>query len=103
MGRTMSGADLLAIEVAYALPDRQSLLRLDVPAGTTVEQAVQRSGLLEQYPDIDLAAAAVGIFGKQVPATTEVKSGDRVEVYRPLIADPKAARRKRAAKAKAQG
>ncbi|MBV62124.1 RnfH family protein [Abyssibacter profundi] len=99
----MSGADLLAIEVAYALPDRQSLLRLDVPAGTTVEQAVQRSGLLEQYPDIDLAAAAVGIFGKQVPATTEVKSGDRVEVYRPLIADPKAARRKRAAKAKAQG
>ena len=99
----MSGADLLAIEVAYALPDRQSLLRLDVPAGTTVEQAVQRSGLLEQYPDIDLAEAAVGIFGKQVPATTEVKSGDRVEVYRPLIADPKAARRKRAAKAKAQG
>ena len=99
----MSGADLLAIEVAYVLPDRQSLLRLDVPAGTTVEQAVQRSGLLEQYPDIDLAAAAVGIFGKQVPATTEVKSGDRVEVYRPLIADPKAARRKRAAKAKAQG
>ena len=99
----MSGADLLAIEVAYALPDRQSLLRLDVPAGTTVEQAVQRSGLLEQYPDIDLAAAAVGIFGKPVPATTEVKSGDRVEVYRPLIADPKAARRKRAAKAKAQG
>ena len=99
----MSGADLLAIEVAYALPDRQSLLRLDVPAGTTVEQAVQRSGLLEQYPGIDLAAAAVGIFGKQVPATTEVKSGDRVEVYRPLIADPKAARRKRAAKAKAQG
>ena len=99
----MSGADLLAIEVAYALQDRQSLLRLDVPAGTTVEQAVQRSGLLEQYPDIDLAAAAVGIFGKQVPATTEVKSGDRVEVYHPLIADPKAARRKRAAKAKAQG
>ena len=103
MGGAMSGSDLLAIEVAYALPDQQSLLRLDVPAGTTVEEAVQRSGLLEQYPDINLSSAAMGIFGKQVPAATEVKSGDRVEVYRPLIADPKAARRKRAAKAKAQG
>ncbi|MCK5860526.1 RnfH family protein [Abyssibacter sp.] len=99
----MSSSDLVAIEVAYALPHKQSLLRLDVPAGTTVEQAVQRSGLLEQYPEIDLATAQMGVFGKQVPASTELKSGDRVEIYRPLIADPKAARRRRAQKAKAKG
>lgn len=96
----MSSTDLVAIEVAYALPHRQALLRLDVPAGTTVEEAIRRSGLPEQFPEIDPGSAKTGIFGKQVPGSTEVKPGDRVEIYRPLIADPKAARRKRAQKAK---
>ncbi len=66
----MSSSDLVAIEVAYALPHKQSLLRLDVPAGTTVEQAVQRSGLLEQYPEIDLATAQRGGIVWQVPAAS---------------------------------
>lgn len=95
----MSNADLLAIEVAYGLPDRQALLRLDVPAGTTIRQAIERSGILEQFPDVDIETAKTGVFGKAAAASAVLKEGDRVEIYRPLIADPKAARRKRAKKA----
>ncbi|MEW5839210.1 MAG: RnfH family protein [Pseudomonadota bacterium] len=88
------------IEVAYALPERQTLLRLKVPAGTTAEQAVQLSGLPERYPDLDLASSKLGIFAKVVPSSRELREGDRVEIYRPLIADPKAVRQKRAEEGK---
>lgn len=91
---------LMDVEVAYALPDKQTLLRLKVPQGTTAQQAVERSGLLERYPDLDLAGSKLGIFAKVVPPQRELREGDRVEIYRPLIADPKAVRQKRAEEGK---
>jgi len=92
--------ELIGVEVAYALPERQTLLRLKVPVGTTAEQAVQRSGVLERYPDVDLSSSKLGIFAKVVPPQRELREGDRVEIYRSLIADPKAVRQKRAEEGK---
>jgi hypothetical protein len=86
----------MKVEVVYALPDKQSLLSLEVPAGTTVEQAIRQSGILSMYPDIDLANNKVGIFSKPTTLDTELREFDRVEIYRPLIADPKEIRRRKA-------
>jgi len=91
---------MLNIEVAYALPAHQVLLALRVRAGTTVREAVEQSGILESCPDIDLGSNKVGIFGKLVKLENPLREGDRVEIYRPLIADPKEVRRLRAAKGK---
>lgn len=88
------------IEVAYALPHKQQLIPLQVCEGTTIAQAIQDSGLLELFPDIDLTKNKVGIFGKLKTLETEVHDGDRVEIYRPLIADPKEVRKRRAAEGK---
>ncbi|MCO7515463.1 RnfH family protein [Pseudomonas guariconensis] len=95
---------LVNIEVAYATAERQWLLACEVPAGTRVRDALRLSGLGEQVPGLDLASCPVGIFGKVVsdPAERTVEEGDRLEVYRPLLVDPKEVRRQRAAKAKAQ-
>ena len=91
----------IQIEVAYALPDEQVLLSLWVDEGTTVEQAIMQSGLLKQFPDIDLGKTnKVGIFGKLCKMDVALREKDRVEIYRPLIADPKAVRKKRAAEGK---
>lgn len=90
----------LEFEVAYARPDVQSILRVTGPEGMTAEQAIRRSGILERFPEIDLDTADVGIFGKLAAKDTELRFGDRVEIYRPLIADPKEARRRRAAQGK---
>ncbi len=95
-----SATEMIEVEVAYALPERQTLLRLKVPIGTTAEQAVRRSGVLEHYPELDLSASKLGIFAKVVPPQRELREGDRVEIYRPLIADPKAVRQKRAEEGK---
>jgi putative ubiquitin-RnfH superfamily antitoxin RatB of RatAB toxin-antitoxin module len=95
-----SSTEMIEVEVAYALPERQTLLRLNVPIGTTAEQAVQRSGVLERYPELDLSASKLGIFAKVVPPQRELREGDRVEIYRPLLADPKAVRQKRAEEGK---
>lgn len=84
------------IEVAYALAEEQWIVPLRVAQGTTLEQAIHASGLLEKRPEIDLAAQKVGIYGKAAKPDTVLRSGDRVEVYRPLIADPKEVRRQRA-------
>lgn len=91
----------IAVEVAYALADKQKLIRLTVPAGTTVRQAALRSGMDAHFPGIDLANAPLGIFGKAVAKPDErvLEEGERVEIYRPLIADPKEVRKQRAAKA----
>ncbi|WP_028241628.1 RnfH family protein [Stutzerimonas azotifigens] len=91
----------IIVEVAYALPERQKLLRLSVPAGTTVREAALRSGMAKHFPGLDLAAAPLGIFGKAVPRPEErvLEEGERVEIYRPLIADPKEVRKQRAARA----
>jgi putative ubiquitin-RnfH superfamily antitoxin RatB of RatAB toxin-antitoxin module len=88
------------IEVAYALPDKQHVISLQVSQGTTIEQAVQLSGILDEFPDIDLTKNKLGIFGKLKKADVEVREGERVEIYRPLIADPKQVRKQRAAEGK---
>jgi len=96
----MDSADRIAVEVAYALPDRQVILVVDVVPGATLEDAIRGSGILEQYPDIDLAVNKVGVFGKLGKLGDALHAGDRVEIYRPLIADPKQVRRQRAAAGK---
>ena len=96
----LNASQLIGVEVAYALPERQSVLRIKVPVGTTAEQAVHRSGLLERYPELDLSGSKLGIFAKVIPPQRELREGDRVEIYRPLIADPKAVRQKRAEEGK---
>lgn len=93
-------ADEIQVEVAYALPERQVLLPLKLPAGATVEEAIQRSGLLERFPEIDLAQTKVGVFSKLTKLDAVLRDKDRIEIYRPLIADPKEVRRKRAEEGK---
>jgi len=87
---------LLRIEVAYALREEQVLLELEMAGGATARQAVERSGILQRFPEIDLARAGLGIFGRVVSPDTPLRDGDRVEIYRPLVADPKQARHARA-------
>ncbi len=92
----MSGARL-RIEVAYAAgPTCQVVLELERDVPCTVEEAIRDSGILARFPEIDLARAIVGIYGRRVALTETVRDGDRVEIYRPLTADPKEARRRRA-------
>ncbi|MBI4808141.1 MAG: RnfH family protein [Nitrosomonadales bacterium] len=92
--------DMIAIEVVYALPDKQTLLRQQVAVGTTVLDAIQASGILNKYPEIDIATSKLGIFGKLIKPDTVLREKDRIEIYRPLIADPKEVRRKRAEEGK---
>jgi putative ubiquitin-RnfH superfamily antitoxin RatB of RatAB toxin-antitoxin module len=96
----MEKDDLILVEVAYARPDQQTIIELEVEPGTTIDQAIAMSDILEAYPEIDLAQNKVGVFGKLAKPNTVLHEGDRVEIYRPLIADPKEVRRKRAAKGK---
>ncbi|MBL8473094.1 MAG: RnfH family protein [Rhodocyclaceae bacterium] len=90
----------LDVQVVFALPQRQEVVELELPSGTTVAQAVESSGLLQKYPEISLARNKLGIFGKIAKGDTVLRQGDRVEIYRPLIADPKEVRRQRAAEGK---
>ena len=92
--------DKINIEVVYALPGEQILLRQAVPAGTSVAGAIQASGMLDKHPEIDLSASKLGIFGKLTKADAVVRDKDRIEIYRSLIADPKEVRRKRAEEGK---
>ena len=96
----MSEQKTIRVGVAYALPDRQSIVPLTVPVGTTALAAAQQSGLSEQYEGLSIEDAKLGIFGKAVAAKHVLQAGDRVEIYRPLIADPKEVRKARAARAK---
>ena len=84
------------IEVVYALPEKQIVRQMNLPEGTTAEQAVKLSGILPQFPEIDLLKNRLGIYGKPIPPTTVLCNRDRVEIYRPLRIDPKENRRKRA-------
>ncbi len=88
------------IEVTYAIFAEQALLNLEVAADCSIEQAIKQSGILARFPDIDLSKNKVGIFGKITPLANQLRDKDRVEIYRPLIADPKEVRRKRAAEGK---
>jgi hypothetical protein len=91
----------LTVEVVYATTDEQVLEQLVVPPDATIESVIRQSGLLERFPEIDLAVNKVGIFGKAAALKAGLHDGDRIEIYRPLIADPKEARKKRAAEGKA--
>jgi len=86
----------IVVEVAYALPEKQYLQRVKLEEGATVEEAIRASGLLTLRSDIDLTKNKVGIYSRPVKLTDTVNDGDRVEIYRPLIADPKELRRQRA-------
>ncbi|MFW9612027.1 MAG: RnfH family protein [Fluviibacter sp.] len=91
----------MKIEVIYALPERQELLTLDLPEGSTALQAVEASGLLQKYPDIEPGGRnKLGVFAKLVKNDAVLRDRDRVEIYRPLIADPKEVRRQKAAEGK---
>ncbi len=92
--------ETIHIEVAYAKPDTQVIVALDLPSETIVEQAIEISGLLKKFKEIELGKNKVGIFSKPCTLKTKLRDGDRVEIYRPLIADPKKIRKQRAAKGK---
>ena len=91
----------MIVEVAYALPDKQSLVSLEVEKGTTLQEAIEASGILDSFEQIDLTKDRVGIFSKFATLDTVLREKDRVEIYRPLIADPKQVRKERAAEGKA--
>lgn len=91
----------MKIEITYALPDRQELVNVDLPEGSTVMQAIEASGLLQKYPEIDPGGVnKLGVFAKLAKADAVLRDRDRVEIYRPLIADPKEVRRQKAAEGK---
>ena len=92
--------ETINIEVVYALPNEQTLLKKAVPAGTTVAEALQLCGILQKYPELNLATSKLGIFGKLTKGDAVLRDKDRIEIYRPLIADPKEVRRKRAEEGK---
>jgi uncharacterized protein len=89
------------VELVYALPTQQMLLKSEVPKGTTIAEAVKLSGILDKFPEIDVEKGRFGIFGKLSKVDTVLREKDRIEIYRPLIADPKEVRRKRAEEGKA--
>lgn len=91
----------LYVEVIYALPQHQELIRLELPAGSLLQQALDASGLLRKHPEIDLSKNKLGIYGKLAKPETNLRDRDRIEIYRPLIVDPKETRKQRAAESAA--
>lgn len=94
---------MINIEIVFALPTKATILNIEVMPDTTAEQAVIQSGIIEKCPEIDATALTLGVWNRTVKLNHKLKEGDRIEIYRPLIADPKDARRKRAEKAKEEG
>ncbi len=99
----MAPDDFIEVEVAYATPEKQLILQVEVPAGTSAVEAVRLSGIEEHFPEIVLGDNPLGIFGKKVKGDRELQAGDRVEIYRPLTADPKVIRRELAKLGKTMG
>ncbi|MDP5290813.1 RnfH family protein [Oceanimonas sp. CHS3-5] len=98
-----TAVNLIQVEVVYALPEKQTVLSLRAAPDACVREIIEQSGILRQFPDIDLEQNAVGIFSRQVKLDQQVHEGDRIEIYRPLLADPKEIRRRRAEQAKEEG
>lgn len=94
-------SEQIKVEVVYPLPQQQDIFSLSLPAGSTVRQAIEASGVLRKYPEIDLTKNKIGIFAKLAKIDAPLRHLDRIEIYRPLIADPKEVRRQRAAEGKA--
>ena len=92
--------ELISIEVIYSLPKKQEIFSVKLPLGVTVREAVESSGVLQKYPEIDLAKNKFGVFAKLVKLDAALRDRDRVEIYRPLIADPKEVRKQRVAEGK---
>jgi len=84
----------MKVGVVYATPARQSWLTIDVPDGSTVKDAIEKSGILRQFPEINLETQKVGIYGKATTLEAVVEDGARIEIYRPITADPKTVRRR---------
>ena len=87
--------ELITVEVAYAMPEKQSLISISLAVGSTAEQAIEASGLLQIFPEIDLSKQKIGIFSQICKLQHLLSHGDRVEIYRPLLQDPMTARRNR--------
>lgn len=96
----MPDSEKILVEVAYARPDSQIIVPVEVAPGTTLASAIEQSGILYIFPEIDMTSAKVGIFSKICPKDQVLREKDRVEIYRPLIADPKEVRKQRAAAGK---
>ena len=96
----VNSSEKLSIEVAFALPDKQKILQVSVLAGTSLLDAALNSGITDYFPELDIASARLGVFGKLVakPSEQAVRQGDRIEIYRPLLADPTLSRIQRAEK-----
>ncbi|MCX7155299.1 MAG: RnfH family protein [Rhodocyclales bacterium] len=94
-------AETIHVEVVYATPERQEVIGISLPEGSTAGQAIEASGLLAKHPEIDLTKNKLGIYAKLAKIDTALRDRDRVEIYRPLIADPKEVRKQRAAEGKA--
>jgi len=96
--------ETISIELVYALPDEQTLLRLTLPKGSTVRRGIEQSDILQRYPELqtqwDNGSLVAGIFGKKAPLDQALREKDRIEIYRPLIADPKEVRKRKAAEGK---
>ena len=90
--------DEILVEVAYAMPEEQVIISIEVPKKINIKQAIEKSGIQKKFPEIDLSKNKVGIFGKQTTLDHLLSDRDRIEIYRPLILDPKEMRRKRASK-----
>lgn len=95
-------SEMIHVEVVYALPYEQRVITLVVHQSMTVEEIIRESGILQAFPDIDLAKNKVGVFSRNVKLDATVRDHDRIEIYRPLLADPKEIRRKRAEQAKTE-
>lgn len=96
--------ETISIELVYALPDEQTLLRLTLPKGSTIRRGIAQSDILQRYPELqtqwDNGSLVAGIFGKKAPLDQALREKDRIEIYRPLIADPKEVRKRKAAEGK---
>lgn len=95
--------DMIRVEVAFALPTQQSIIEIMLKEGSTIEDAIEASNIAQLYPDSGIENAKVGIWSRTAKRKDVLKDGDRVEIYRPLIADPKEVRKRRAEKAKEEG
>ena len=93
-------ANSIQIEVVYPLPNKQEIFSVELPSGSTIQSALEASGVLAKYPEIDLAKNKLGIFSKLSKVDAVLRDRDRIEIYRPLIADPKAVRKQRAEEGK---
>jgi putative ubiquitin-RnfH superfamily antitoxin RatB of RatAB toxin-antitoxin module len=99
----MANDEFINVEVAYATPGKQMIVPVEVPRGATVAEAVRLCGIEEHFPGIDIEKDPLGIFGRKVKRDRELQPGDRVEIYRPLLADPKHVRRELAKLGKSMG